>query len=99
MLFDFRGAIDVIEEELDLIKRNETWEMVTSPPRRERSSTNFVGLDYFYETTKQVSIDLESCYLTQVEPSSYHEASNKSVWRHTIEEDLDSIERNKHRRC
>ena len=44
--------------------------------------------------TNQVSIDPESCYLTQEVPSSYHEASKESVWRHAKQEELDSIKRN-----
>ena len=47
-----------------------------------------------YEAIDQVSIDPESCYLTQEEPSSYNEASKESVWRQAMEEGLDSIEKN-----
>ena len=43
--------------------------------REERSPRKFTDLDRIYEATEQVSIDPESCYLTQEEPSSYNEAS------------------------
>ena len=62
--------------------------------REERSSRKFTDLDRIYEATDQVSIDPESCYLTQEEPSSYNEASKESVWRQAMEEELDSIEKN-----
>ena len=62
--------------------------------REERSSRKFTDLDRIYEVTDQVSIDPESCYLTQEEPSSYNEASKESVRRQAMEEELDSIEKN-----
>ena len=54
----------------------------------------FVDLDHIYEITCQVSIDLESCYLTQEKLSSYDEVSKESVWRKAMEEELDLIEKN-----
>ena len=60
----------------------------------ERSLRKFENLDRIYEATDKVSIDPESCYLTQEEPSSYNEASKESVWRQAMEEELDSIEKN-----
>ena len=62
--------------------------------REERLPRKFVDLDRIYEVIDQVSIDPESCYLTQEEPSSYNEASKEIVWREAMEEELDSIEKN-----
>ena len=62
--------------------------------REERSPRKFADLDRIYEATEHVSIDPESCYLTQEEPSSYNEASKESFWRQAMEEELDSIEKN-----
>ena len=61
--------------------------------REESSPRKFANFDRIYEATKQVSIDPESCYLTQEEPSSYNEASKENVWRQAMEEELDSIEK------
>ena len=62
--------------------------------REERSPRKFADHDQIYEAIDQVSIDPESCYLTQEEPSSYNEAFKDSVWREAMEEELDSIEKN-----
>ena len=62
--------------------------------RKERSPRKFAYFDRIYEAIEQVSIDPESCYLTQEEASSYNEASKESVWRQAMEEELDSIEKN-----
>ena len=62
--------------------------------REERSPRKFADLDRIYEAIEQVSIDPESCYLTQEEPSSCNEASKESVWRQAMEEELESIEKN-----
>ena len=62
--------------------------------REEKLPRKFADLDRIYEVIDQVSIDPESCYLTQEGPSSYNEASKESVWRQAMEEELDSIEKN-----
>ena len=63
--------------------------------REERSLRKFADLDRIYVATDQVSIDLESCYLTQEEPSSYNKPSKESVGIQAMEEELNSIEKNK----
>ena len=58
--------------------------------REERLPRKFANLDLTYEAIDHVSIDSESCNLTQEEQSSYNEASKESVWRQAMEEELDS---------
>ena len=62
--------------------------------REERSPRKFADLDRIYEVTYQVSLDPESYYLTQEEPSSYNEASIGSFWIQAMEKEFDSTKKN-----
>ena len=51
----------------------------------ERPPRKFADLDGIYEATDHVTIDPQSCYLTQEELSLYNEASKESVWRQDMD--------------